>query len=433
MSKLLKLVWHTVQKKVNDLIPQKINPRIITPKQMEDIKKSIEKMNFVEIPVIDLDGHILAGHQRIKAMQLLGRGDEIIDVRQPNRKLSEAEAKRYLIASNALGGDWNFEALKSFDLDLLTDIGFDQIKLTSAWDKEKIAQDKWNDSEEIKKIKKVDVKPGDLFALGRHRLICGSALDLEVVKMLMGDVKADMINDDIPYNIGLSYDHGVGNKKNKSYGGTTDDNKTDEEYEIFVRTIIENALTVLKKNAHVIFWCADKYVWLLQTLYRKLGIDSKRLLVWIKNNSSPVPTGVFNRVTEFAAYGSIGSPYLSKDVLDLNEIQNDGMTNGNNLHNEIMDHLNIMLTKRLPSNQYFHPTEKKPELHYKVLKRCTKIGDVVLDLTSGSGSLLIACENLKRTAYLCELETIFCQLAINHYERVSGKKAKLIGNFYEKK
>lgn len=114
-----KLQWHTVQKRINDLIPQEVNPRIITDKQMSDLKRSLKKYNLVEIPAIDLNGKILAGHQRIKALQLLGRGNELIDVRVPNRKLTDDESKQYLIASNALGGDWDFDALKSFDLDIL--------------------------------------------------------------------------------------------------------------------------------------------------------------------------------------------------------------------------------------------------------------------------------------------------------------------------
>ena len=107
-----KLQWHTVQKRINDLIPQEVNPRIITDKQMSDLKRSLKKYNLVEIPAIDLNGKILAGHQRIKALLLLGRGNELIDVRVPNRKLTDDESKQYLIASNALGGDWDFEALK---------------------------------------------------------------------------------------------------------------------------------------------------------------------------------------------------------------------------------------------------------------------------------------------------------------------------------
>jgi DNA modification methylase len=234
----------------------------------------------------------------------------------------------------------------------------------------------------------------------------------------MGDVKADMVNDDVPFNIGLSYDKGVGNKQN--YGGTINDSKSDDEYKIFIKTIMQNALSVVKKDAHIMFWGDERYVWLLQTLYKELGVDSKRLLVWIKNNSSPTPTVAFNKVTEFCAYGTVGSPYLSKEVNDLNEIQNHDMTTGNNLFEEIMDQLNIWMVKRLPSNQYSHPTEKSPLLHHKAIRRCTKVGDVVLDITAGSGSILIACEQLKRTAYLCELEPVFCQVILNRYKKFTG-------------
>lgn len=414
-----KLEWHTVQRKVNDLIPQEINPRKISEKQMSDLKNSLKKYNLVEIPAIDLDGKILAGHQRIRVLQILGRGDEIIDVRIPNRKLTEEESKQYLIASNALGGEWDFESLKSFDLNLLTDAGLDGMELAKFWDKENESQDDACDIEkEVKKAQATNIKPGDVFALGRHRLICGSALDPKIVQTLMGDTRADLINDDIPFNINLSYDKGVSKKQN--YGGTINDNKTDDEYKTFVRTIIQNALSITKKNAHVMFWCDERYVWLLQTLYKELGIDSKRLLVWIKNNSSPTPTVAWNKVTEFCVYGTVGSPYLSKEFYDFNEIQNEGMTTGNKLSEEIIDQLNIWMVKRLPSNQYSHPTEKSPLLHHKALKRCTKVGDVVLDLTAGSGSILIACEQLKRTAYLCELEPVFCQVILNRYKKLTG-------------
>ena len=125
MSK--KLTWHTEVCMVDEMIPQTINPRTISDKQMSDLKKSLKKFGLAEIPAIDTDGKILAGHQRIKALQLLGRGSEKIDVRIPNRKLTKAEADQYLISSNKLGGDWDIEALKIFDLDLLSEAGFSDV------------------------------------------------------------------------------------------------------------------------------------------------------------------------------------------------------------------------------------------------------------------------------------------------------------------
>ena len=123
-------------------------------------------------------------------------------------------------------------------------------------------------------------------------------------------------------------------------------------------------------------------------------------------------------------YGTRGRAYLSKNVNDLNEIANKGFTTGNSLTEEILDRLNIWMVKRLPSKDYLHPTQKSPTLHEKALRRCTRQGDVVLDLTAGSGSVLSACEHLNRTAYLCEMEPVFCQLIINRFQQQTGIKAK---------
>jgi DNA modification methylase len=216
----------------------------------------------------------------------------------------------------------------------------------------------------------------------------------------MGKVKADLINQDPPFNINLSYDKGVGGKKsNKNYGGQTQDNMSDEGYADFIRKMMKNALSVSKKDCHYAYWSDERFVWIFQTLYKELGINSKRLLVWVKNNSSPTPQVAFNKATEYIIYGTTGSPYLSPNVQNANEIINHDTTTGNNLLEELS---NIILQKRLPSNQYSHPTQKDPQVHYKILKRCTKIGDAVLDLTAGSGSIMATCEQLGRTAYMCE-------------------------------
>lgn len=415
-----------MKRKVSDLLPYEKNPRKINEKQMSDLKRSLRKYNLAELPAINLDGTIVAGHQRIKALHLLGRGDEQIEVRIPNRQLSEAEFKDYLIVSNKSGGSWDFAGLaENFDMDALSLAGFEKEELSDIFsDSFHIEDSKISDEEELKKIKKTSIKRGDLFALGRHRLLCGDALDPNTVIKLMAGAKADMVNDDLPFNIDLSYDRGVGNKK--SYGGTTNDSKTDEQYKIFVKTVMQNAKSVLKPNAHCMFWCDERYVWLFQTAYKELGIDSKRLLIWIKNNASPTPTVAFNKVTEFIVYGTIGSPFLSKKVANLNEIVNKNMSTGNNLSSEITDELNIIMEKRLPSTEYNHPTEKSASLHEKALRRCTRPKDIVLDLTAGGGSILMACEQLKRTAYVNEYEPIFCQLIINKFEKLTGIKAKKI-------
>jgi hypothetical protein len=128
MSK--KLMWWTTKRKVNDLIPFEKNPRTLSPKQAEALKKSLSKFNLVELPAINTDNKIVAGHQRVKILQLLGRGEEFIEVRIPNRKLTNKEYKEYLLRSNANTGDWNFELLQNFDMDMLLNVGFGDRELS---------------------------------------------------------------------------------------------------------------------------------------------------------------------------------------------------------------------------------------------------------------------------------------------------------------
>ena len=127
--KTKKLNWHTEKRKVRDLVPFEGNPRIMNDKQLEDLKKSVSKFDLVEIPAIDTSNKIIAGHQRLKIMLLLGRGDEEIDVRVPSRKLTEAEFKEYNLRSNKNTGEWNFDELANFDEDLLKEFGFDENEL----------------------------------------------------------------------------------------------------------------------------------------------------------------------------------------------------------------------------------------------------------------------------------------------------------------
>lgn len=421
-----KLEWRTVRRKVKDLIRYDKNPRTLSEAQLDGLKRSLRKFNLSELPAINTDGTLVAGNQRVLALSLLGRADEEIEVRIPNRTLSEAEFRDYLLTSNRSGGSWDWDALAGFDLPELVAAGFDAEDLGRVFDDcLEVEDDGMDEEKEVEKAKDTGIKVGDLFALGRHRLICGDATDPATAKRLMGDARADLIDDDIPYNIGLSYDRGVGGKGR--YGGTMDDRKSDGEYAAFVRSVIANALSVAKPDAHVIFWTDERYVWLLQTLYRELGVDAKRLLTWIKNNQSPTPKVAFNKVTENAVYGTVGSPFLSDRARNLNEIQNKEVATGNRLTDDILDLLNVWLVRRVPGSEMEHPTQKDPTVHEKALRRCTRPGDIVLDLTAGSGSILSACEQLGRTAYLAELEPVFCQVIVNRFTKLTNEKARKLG------
>src|SRR4030066_369569 len=122
-----KLLWHTEKRRIDDLIPYEHNPRQMSEKQVKDLTKSLEKFDLVEIPAIDTDNKIIAGHQRLKIMQLIGRGEEEIDVRLPSRKLTDKEFQEYNIRSNKNTGEWSFDGLaNNFEIEDLKEWGFDE-------------------------------------------------------------------------------------------------------------------------------------------------------------------------------------------------------------------------------------------------------------------------------------------------------------------
>jgi DNA modification methylase len=410
---------------VKDLIPQEINPRVITSKQMADLKKSLKKYNLVEIPAIDLDGKILAGHQRIKALQLLSRENELIDVRLPNRKLTDDESKQYLIASNALGGDWDFESLKFFDLDILTEAGFDQMELVKFWDEEKeTKQDDFDIEKEIKKIRDPKTKLGDIISLGKHKIICGDSTKKETLERLLKNERVSMVYSDPVYNLDVDYNGGIGGSKN--YGCKVNDSRTFDEYKTFIQDSLKAALNVSNPDTHVFYWCDQTYIGLIQEVYRSCGIANKRVCLWLKNSQNPTPGVAFNKVYEPVVYGLRGRPYLAKSITNLNEVVNKELSTGNSLLSEAKEFIDIWMANRLPGNQYTHATSKPITLHEKAIKRCTKPGDIILDSFLGSGSTLLAGEQLGRRVYGCELEPRFCDLIIKRYETMTGKKAKVV-------
>lgn len=412
------LTWSTVTKKVNELIPQAVNPRKISTAQMDSLKKSLTKFNLAEIPAIDADGKILAGHQRITALKLLGRGEEMIDVRIPNRKLTEDEAREYLVGSNKLGGEWDFDLLKTFDSELLMTAGFDKIEITNFWTKEeKVMEDDVELDKEVKNNKNPRTKLGDVIHLGKHKIICGDSTKQETLDKLFGTDKATMIYSDPVYNISIDYSGGIGGKQN--YGGSVNDTRSFSEYKTFLNSALQAGLKVTNPDAHVFYWCDQIYIGLIQELYRESGIDNKRVCLWLKNSQNVVPQVAFNKCYEPCVYGVRGKPFLNSSETKFTEIANQEFKTGN----EMFESVDVWLAKRLSGKDYEHATSKPNSLHEKAIKRCSKVGDIILDSFLGSGSTLLCAEQLGRVVYGCELEPVFCDLIVKRWEKLTGKTA----------
>ncbi|MBU0531048.1 MAG: DNA modification methylase [Candidatus Uhrbacteria bacterium] len=400
------------------------NPRKWDEKASEHLKESIKRHGFVD-PVIvngapERKNIIIGGHFRTECAKKLGM--ETVPVVYINLPDIEKE-KELNLRLNRNTGEWDMDLLKEFDINLLMDVGFNDSDLEDMWaNLSSLEDDDFDDSKALHDFKDPVTQPGDIYQLGEHRLICGDALDLEVVQLLVGKEKIDMIYCDPPYNIALSYNDGIATKG--KYGGKTDDKKSEREYAEFLQGTIQNAKHVASENAHVFYWCDQKYIGLLQSLYSQLGIKQKRVCLWIKNNFNMTPQVAFNKAYEPCVYGTIGKPYLDKVNKNLHEVMNQNVDSGNRCIDDIIDLFDVWLAKRDAATDYEHPTQKPITLHEKPLKRCTKPGDNVLDLFGGSGTTLLACEQMKRKAFLCEIEPAFCDVILKRFEEMTGIKPK---------
>ncbi len=415
---------------IDDLKSQEINPRQWSKKEISDLTESIKKFGIVD-PIIcnsfeNRNNVVIGGHFRLSIAKDLGyKTIPVVYLNIPNLE----KEKELCLRLNRNTGSWDWDLLKEFDMNLLIESGFDDKDLSYMWDDVLEVENDEEYMEDENKLKKqlkdhpenITVKFGDIYQLGEHKICCGDANDLETVKKLVEDNLINMVYCDPPYNIGLDYEKGIGGTK--SYGEKIDDNKTDSEYKKFLMNTINNSLSVCKPDCHIFYWCDEKYIGLIQNIYTELGIENKRVCLWIKNNSNPTPKIAFNKVFEPCVYGIKGKPFINSDIKNFNEIFNKEIGTGNELIDDILDLFNIWLYKRLPTIDYQHPTSKPPALHERALRRCSKIGDNVLDLFGGSGSTLIACEQLKRKCFLIEIQPLFIQLIINRYEQYAKRKA----------
>jgi len=400
------------------------NPRKWSTKAIQDLTESIKRFGLID-PIIangadNRKNIVIGGHFRLKIAKDLGF--HTVPVIYLN--ISDIEKEKELnLRLNHNTGEWDYEILREFDMNLLLDVGFDDSDLSEVWDQQLSAEyDEFDITKELAKISEPKTQLGDLYLLGNHRLICGDSTDFEVVKKLMDGNQANVLYFDPPYNINLSYNDGI--STNGKYGGEVNDDKSSTDYSVFLEKVLSNGMGVAFPDLHIFTWCDENYIGLVQKLYQNLSIQQKRVCLWVKNNHNMTPQVAFNKVYEPCVYGIKGRPYLSQ-IKNFNEVLNKEIQTGNQLPDDILDLFSIWLVDRKAGQTYVHPTEKPVTLHEKPLRRCTKTNDIVLDLFGGSGSTLIACEQMNRRSFLAEISPQFCDVIVERYEKLTGRKAEL--------
>jgi DNA modification methylase len=386
--------WHTEKRKINDLIPYEHNPRQMTEKQVEDLKKSLEKFDLVEIPAINTDNMILAGHQRLKIMQLLGRGEEEIDVRVPDRLLDKKEVQEYNIRSNKNTGEWNFDELaNSFDTQELIDWGFDEKDL-------KI--DMPVEEDEAPEVQEEAVsKLGDIYQLGNHRLLCGDATKIEDVEKLMNGQKADMVFTDPPYSVNYTKKAKEVLKSKNYVEIENDDMSVQDTSDKLWRPVFKNMYDAANDDCSVYLTMPQGGDQMMMMMMMSENWQVKHELIWVKE--APV-----------FSMGRLDYDYKHEPILY-------GWKKKHNFYGKGQYTKSVWEIPRTENK--LHPTMKPVALIANCLANSTLDNQNILDLFGGSGSTLIACEQLNRKCYMMELDPRYVDVIIKRWENYTGQKA----------
>lgn len=418
-----KLSWTTEKRKIDQLIGHQKNPRKISEIQMNQLKESIAKFNLVEIPAIDSDNTILAGHQRMKAMQLIGRGSEEIDVRVPSRKLTNEEREEYLLRSNKNSGDWDFELLAEFDEALLAQVGFDSKEMDKIFKEEE--EDDFDGDAEAEKIEVPVSKQGEIYQLGRHRLMCGDSSKLNDVDKLMGGVRADMVFTDPPYNINYA-------GRGKSTSNTIkNDNMDEQAFRTMLTAWMASYKHILKADGALYCCYASRTHREFEDALNANDFEVRNQIIWVKKVASmgwgdyrwkhePI-LYCHQKGTPLAFYGDRkqytewteepSDEELLKAIRAQVKREEEGDSTVWRLHRE---------------SKYDHPTQKPIKLVSIAIRNSSKRDDIVVDLFGGSGSTLIAADGLNRTCYTMELDPKYTDVIIKRWELLTNQKAQKI-------
>ena len=418
-----KLTWSITTRKVIDLTKNGYNPRKLNENERRDLEKSIKEFGTVVPIVLNIGSRVnivIGGEQRLKIYADLGI--EEIECMIPSRELTLKEEKELNLRLNKNTGSWNEELLKEFDMDMLLDVGFGDEELQNLFDDVDMAEDDFDLDKALKETPIAKVKSGEIYELGKHRLLVGDSTDEDQVKKLMQDDLADIVWMDPPYNI--SWDYGG------KYNGSYKDNKSEEEYSEFINKSMETAKKFAKPDSHFFYWSDPNSIGLTQSLYGKHGIKKRRVCLWIKSNQNCTPKIAWNRLYEPCTYGTVNKPYLNPNFRNANEILNQEVTTGNQVLDELQDMIDLWLVKRDNTQSYLHPTQKPVTLNEKPFKRCSAPGHIIFSGFAGSGSDLIACEQLNRVWRGVEKDLVFATIIIDRWEKFTNLKAKKI---YESK
>ena len=378
------------QIKVGDLKPFDRNAKKHDERQIKNVMESIKQFGFVQPIVVDKDNVLIIGHCRLIAAKRL-KMREVPCIRMED--LSPEDVDRLRVLDNKLNeSEWDITLL----LEDIPTLDFSDFDID--WGLPEIEEETEVIEDEVPEPpKEAKTKPGDIYLLGRHRLLCGDATKAEDVSRLLNGVKADLYLTDPPYNVAYE-----GSTKDKLT--IMNDNMGDAQFREFLRASFDAAKQNIKPGASFYIWHADSEGYNFRGACRDVGWQVRECLIW-KKNSMVLGRQDYQWQHEPCLYGwSEGGSHAwysdrkQTTILEFNKPQKNGE----------------------------HPKMKPIALFDYLIKNSSKKGDIVLDTFGGSGTTIIACEQNGRCGYSTELDPKYCDVIVERWEKLTGKKAELL-------
>lgn len=372
--------------KLETLKPYEKNAKKHPSSQVKKIADSITVFGFQQPIVVDKENVIIVGHGRYEAAKLLG----MTEVPVIHADLSPERAKAYRLADNQLN------ALSDFDMSLVIEElkGLDDtmVELTG-FSKDLLITPEEKDDDVPETPAEPTSKRGDIYQLGKHRVMCGDATSLDDVQKLMGEMKADCIVTDPPYNVDYT-------GKTKDALKIENDKKEDGAFLQFLTDAFTNMDAVLKPGGVFYIWHADSEGYNFRSACKAIGWTTRQCLIWNKN-AMVMGRQDYHWKHEPCLYGwKEGAAHLwATDRKQTTILEFDR-----------------------PSRSSEHPTMKPVELLAYQIANNTKGEDIVLDLFGGSGSTLISAEKLGRVCHMMELSEAYTDVILKRYEEYTGNK-----------
>lgn len=402
--------------RIDELIPYENNAKIHGPEQIEQLRRSLREFGFVSPVLIDEDKNLIAGHGRVEAARAEGM-TEVPYVTVSD--LTEAQRRAYIIADNRLAetGEWDAARLK-FEMEELSTLSFDtsltgftmdNIPLLSG-DEPAGGPEAQEDDYDGSVPEETSVRDGDLWKLGGHRLMVGSTSSKKSVERLMNGVKANMVFTDPPYGVAVGsknkmLDDVAGGKSGRCTENIYGDTMSESELHDMLLAAMRNIREACAEDASYYVTSPQGGSLSLMMMMMEAGLQVRHMLIWRK--SSPT-----------FSMGRLNYDYQHEPIFYT-------WTNRHNWYGKGKFHTSVWDVEK-PRKCDLHPTMKPVALVENALLNSSAAGDVVLDGFGGSGTTLIACEQLGRTCYMMEIDPHYAQVIIDRWEKLTGEKAELI-------